>query len=132
VSRFSGPRFSLARPSDEQTARFNFSLTAAYPLDRNASPLQSFRTPFLRQVRMTMVQFWGGRVQLDSFEIRRQLDNSLRNSSGFRFGSSASPGTALGSLYGFSLTLRPRAGAGTARSMEGCHCFGWLLSPLTK
>ena len=112
--------------------RFNFSLTAAYPLDHNASPLQTFHTPFLRQVRMTVVQLWGVRLRLDTFEIRRQMDNSLRNSSGFRFGSSASPGTALGSLYGFSLTLRPGAGARTARSVEGCHCLGWLLSPLTK
>ena len=125
------PRFSrsgswLARPVDEQTPRFNLAPAVAFTRDRTPASFQTLKTPYLRQARLSILQLWGGRLQLDSFGITRRMDNSLRTSTGFRFGASASPGAALwgDQLYGFSLTFRSAGNARDARSVEECRCLG--------
>ncbi len=133
------PRFSrsgswLARPVDEQTPRFSFAPAAVLARDRTPASFQTLKTPYLRQVRLLVLQLWGGRLQLDSFGTTRRMDNSLRTSTGFRFGASASSGAASRGdrLYGFSLTFRSAENARDARSVEGCRCLGWLFSTPAK
>ncbi len=101
---------SPARPLAQPTAHFIVSVTAAYNRDRSPSwlaPVEVVKTPFVRQVRVTVVSLWGGRLQLGGFASTRRRDNVLLGFPGF--GGPALPGVRVpraNRSYGLSLTFR--------------------------
>jgi hypothetical protein len=67
-------------------------------------PVELIQTPFIRQVRVSLVQLWGGRLQLDGFASAMSMKNVLDGPS-----NSGHPGVMqprAAGVYGISLSFR--------------------------
>ncbi len=119
------------RPLAEHPAHFTTLLAAVLnrggSLDRR-SPIEVYRTPFVRQTRVTVVQLWSGRLQLGGFASRRQMENVLLGLLGPNL--LGHPGARVpraNKSYGLSLTFRLGRDAHTGRRMETCRCLSWIV-----
>jgi len=77
------------------------------------------RTPFVEQVRVTVVRLWGGRLQLGGFASTSRTENVLLSFSGS--GGPALPGVRVpraNRSYGLSLTFRFGRDAHAGRGVE--------------
>jgi hypothetical protein len=63
--------FCLSQDPEKSNAHFSLRFAAAYPSDyrlEHFSPMDEVRTLVLTQSSLPLVQFWGGRLQLDAFQ----------------------------------------------------------------
>ncbi len=110
--------FPPAPPLAERPARFTALLAAAYNRDgspESLSAVEVVKTPFVRQARVTVVQLWGGRLQLGGFASTSRMENVLLGYSasgdlaGFGVSGQGHPGVTVphgNKSYGVSLTFR--------------------------
>ncbi len=109
--------FLPVRPLAERPARLTALLAAAYNRDSSPERLSSVevvKTPFVRQVRATVVQLCGGRLELGGFTSTSRMENVLLGFSasgglaGFGVSGQGHPGATVphgNRSYGISLTL---------------------------
>lgn len=125
--------FSPAQPLAERPAGFTALLVAVH--DRNTLerlfPMEVVRTPFVRQVRMEVARFWGGRLQLDGFESTRYMENVQLglSGSGFRNPRGGAFVPRADSVYGITLRFRLGREGQTKARAEGWSCLARLVSP---
>jgi len=63
--------FRLSQDPQKSNAHFSLRFAAAYPRDyrlEHLSPMDEVKTLILTQSSLPLVQFWGGRLQLDAFQ----------------------------------------------------------------
>jgi hypothetical protein len=116
-------------PSLEQPpSRFAALLSAVHNRDTSLglqSTVEVVKTPFVRQVRVTIVQFWGGRLRLDGFESTLRTRNfllGLSESGGdpaFRVPHAGAAAPRAARLYGVSVMFRPGHGPRAQAPTEG-------------
>ncbi len=130
-SHLSLTTFLPAQPLAERPAHFTVLLAAVLNRHRSLdhlSPVDVMKTPFVRQARVSIVQLWGGRLQLGGFASTHHMENVLLGLSGsagllgFRI---SHPGGVprADKSYGLSLTFRLGDDAHTDRRVEGCRCL---------
>ncbi len=130
-SHLSLTTFLPAQPLEERPARFTVLLAAVLNRHRSLdhlSPVDVMKTPFVRQTRVSVVQLWGGRLQLGGFASTHHMENVLLGLSGsagllgFRI---SHPGGVprADKSYGLSLTFRLGGDAHTVRRVEGWRCL---------
>ena len=99
--------FAQARPPAERTLLFTAPFGAAYnpgPSLARLSPVEVLSTPFIEQLRLTVLPLYGGRLQLGGIASTTRMQNVLM---GF-FGSQGHPGAKYllaHTSYGLSLTF---------------------------
>jgi hypothetical protein len=109
------PSFSFLVSQDPEKSNAHFSLpfAAAYPRDyrlEHFSPMDEVRTLILTQSSLPLVQFWGGRLQLDAFQSTLHIQNGQLGPAGMRAsrlaGQSYPGGLRSVHLTGLSLSFR--------------------------
>jgi len=109
-------------PSGKPPTHFTILPAATYNPARSLQRLFSvavFRTPFVKQIRVTVVRLWGGRLQLGGFASTSRTENVLLSFSGS--GGPALPGVRVpraNRSYGLSLTFRFGRDAHAGRGVE--------------
>lgn len=97
-------------PSGKPPTHFTILPAATYnsaPSLQRLFPVEVFRTPFVRQVRVTVVRLCGGRLQLGGFASTSRTENELPSFPGS--GGPALLGVKVpraNKSYGLSLTFR--------------------------
>ena len=131
--------FVSAQLLGEGPARSSALPAAAYNRERTLelSPVEMVKTPFVRQERVTVVKFWGGRLLLGGVASTNRMENVLLGFSssgglpGPRPFTQGHPGTTVpheGKNYGINLTFRLGRNAPTDGPVEGCRCLAWIVS----
>jgi hypothetical protein len=74
------PAFSFLRSQgpEKYNAHFSLPFAAAYPRDYrldHLSPMEEVRTLILTQSSLPLIQFWGGRLQLEAFQSTLHIQN---------------------------------------------------------
>jgi len=70
--------FRLSQDPHKSNAHFSLRFAAAYPRDyrlEHLSPMDEVKTLILTQSSLPLVQFWGGRLQLDAFQSTLHIQN---------------------------------------------------------
>jgi hypothetical protein len=108
--------FRLFRDPERNSANFSHQLTGAYQGDyslAHLSPMNEVRTGILTQSSLPLVQFWGGRLELDAFQSTLHLESGqlgLIGTGGMRnsllSGQSYPGGPRSLHLSGLSLNIR--------------------------
>jgi hypothetical protein len=131
--------FPLSESPGKSAAHFTYLFVRAYERDqgleglKSLSPMREVKTLFLTQSMLPLVQLWGGRLRLDGFTSRLDMQNvQLGPSAGgglldFRPQRQGYPGGPRSfGLYGINLSFHFGRDAGTGRSTQAWRC----LSPL--
>jgi len=122
-----------SRPPQKPAARFTLLVIPAYAPDRNLesrSPVEEFRTPFLTESRLVVVQFWRERLQLDGFESSLEMQNAQLGPPGSggvvpRISDQAALATSVGN-DGISLVFHFGRDARTTRQPQVWRCLAWI------
>lgn len=108
-------------PLAERPARLAALLALMHNRDRSLerlSPVEVFKTPFVRQMRLPVAPLWGGRLQLDGFASTSRMENVL------------GPGGRVpraNTSYGISLAFRLGRGAHADHLVERCRCLASVV-----
>lgn len=109
-------------PSGKPPTHFTLLPAATYnsaPSLQRLFPVEVFRAPFVKQVRVTVVRLWGGRLQLGGFASTSRTENGLLGFPGS--GGSVLPGVRVpraNRSYGLCLTLRLGRDAHAGRGVK--------------
>jgi hypothetical protein len=77
-ARFFAPSFPPPKSLGKSSSHFSHIFVRTYVPDQNLdspSPLREVKTLFLKQSSLLLVQFWGGRLRLDGFTSRLDMQN---------------------------------------------------------
>jgi hypothetical protein len=77
-ARFFAPSFPAPKGPGKSSSHFSRLLVQTYVPDLNLdspSPMREVRTLFLKQSSLLLVQFWGGRLRLDGFSSRLDMQS---------------------------------------------------------
>lgn len=112
--------FFLFQGPAGSSAQFTPPIAEAYGRDHTLEstfPIENMKTMFVTESRLSVVQIWGGRLQLNCFVSTLHMGNIVLGPSvsveGFRL-----PGTRSVDLYGISLRFPFGSGADSGRSVH--------------
>lgn len=109
-------------PSGKLPTHFTLLPAATYnsaPGLQRLFPVEVFRTPFVKQVRVTVVRLWGGRLQLGGFASTTRTQNVLLGFPGsVGLAHSAAREPRAHRSYGLSLTFRLGRDAHAGRGVK--------------
>jgi hypothetical protein len=124
--------FLLSQGLERSNVRFSLPFAGAYPRDYrldHLSPMDEVRTLILTQSSLPLLQFWGGRLQLDAFQSTLRIQNGLLGGMrGSRLAGQNYAG-AMGSIHLSGLSLRFRFGR-EARTGHPVRLWGRLTQTL--
>jgi hypothetical protein len=120
--------FLLSQGPEKSNGHFSLQLAGAYEPDyslEHLSPIDEVKSLILRQSSLPLVQFWGGRLQLDAFQSTLHIQNGqlgLAGNGAMRgshlSGQSYPGGPPSIRLSGLSLSLRFGRDARTGHSAQ--------------
>jgi hypothetical protein len=101
----------LSQGPEKSNAHFSLPFAAAYPRDYrldHLSPMDEVRTLILTQSSLPLIQFWGGRLQLEAFQSTLHIQNGQLGPPAMAYADLSSRGTKLSRRAAFGPSLWPQ------------------------